>query len=67
MSNKAQYRWMFDSEGNHRVDAVASDAHERGKKETQGNLLQHGDEIVAMKAWQSDDWPPVESDEEYLE
>ena len=65
MSNKAQFMFVTDSEGNVRIDAVASPAHERGKRESQGNLLDHAEELTAMKAWQSDDFPPVESDEEY--
>ena len=62
-NRRAQFKFIPDSEGNIRIDAVASDAHERGKQETQGNLLDHVNELQAMKAWQSDDWPPVESEE----
>ena len=59
-----QFKFTFALDGTIKEpEAVASKAHERGPKERQADLLQHAEELEAMKLWQSDDYPPIESEE----
>ena len=55
-----QYQFTFGADGEIKdTEAVASKAHERAPRERQADLLQHAQELEAMKLWQSDDYPPT--------